>query len=151
MVGDDRPRMAFTDPPYNVDYGRHGGHQRGTPRRTIANDALAPVEWQAFVEAWTHNLLAATDGALYVCMSSREWPTLAGTFSQAGAHWSDTLIWAKDRFTLGRADYLTVRGHLVRLARRRRTASAGGRDQSNVWQVARPSDAPLHPVTSRSS
>ena len=42
LLGGERARMAFTNPPYNVDYGRHGGHQRGTPRRTIANDALAP-------------------------------------------------------------------------------------------------------------
>ncbi len=147
LLGDQRARMAFTDPPYNVDYGRHGGHQRGTPRRTIANDALAPEEWKAFVRGWSGNLLAATDGALYVCMSSREWPTLARLLAEAGGHWSDTIIWAKDRFVLGRADYQHAFEPLWygwRDGVRRHWC--GDRDQSNVWQVARPSDAPLHPV-----
>ena len=29
------PDMAFTDPPYNVAYGDHGGQQRGAKRRRI--------------------------------------------------------------------------------------------------------------------
>jgi len=66
--------MTFTDPPYNVDLGHHGGYQRGAKRRSIANDALDPVAWEAFVRSWTRNLLAVTDGALYVCMSSKELP-----------------------------------------------------------------------------
>ena len=147
LLGDQQARMAFTDPPYNVDYGRHGGHQRGTPRRTIANDALTPDEWEKFIASWCGNLLAVTDGAAYVCMSTREWPTLTRLLAAAGGHWSDTIIWAKDRFVLGRADYQHgfeplwygwrdgVRRHWC-----------GDRDQSNVWQIARPSDAPLHPV-----
>jgi ParB-like chromosome segregation protein Spo0J len=43
--------MAFTDPPYNVALGDHGGHQRGARRRRIANDALDPIAWEAFVRA----------------------------------------------------------------------------------------------------
>ena len=35
-----RPAMAFTDPPYNVALGDHGGQQRGQRRRRIQNDAL---------------------------------------------------------------------------------------------------------------
>jgi hypothetical protein len=34
-------------------------------------------------------------------MSSREWPTVARALAEAGGHWSDTIIWAKDRFVLG--------------------------------------------------
>jgi hypothetical protein len=30
--------MAFTDPPYNVSLGDHGGQQRGSRKRRIAND-----------------------------------------------------------------------------------------------------------------
>ena len=43
--------MAFTDPPYNVSLGDHGGQQRGQRRRRIQNDALPPEEWEAFVPA----------------------------------------------------------------------------------------------------
>ncbi|MHB8400035.1 MAG: ParB N-terminal domain-containing protein [Candidatus Limnocylindrales bacterium] len=106
VLGGRRAGMTFVDPPYNVRLGDHGGQQRDARRRKrIANDALEPAAWAAFVHAWAGNLLAATDGALYICMSSKEWPTVARILEEEGGHWSDTIIWAKDRFVLGRADY----------------------------------------------
>jgi len=50
--------MCFTDPPYNVSLGDHGGQGRARKRR-IANDALGPVAWEAFVRAWAGTLLAS--------------------------------------------------------------------------------------------
>ena len=44
--------MCFTDPPYNVALGDHGGQGRGQRRRRIANDAIDPVAWEAFVRGW---------------------------------------------------------------------------------------------------
>ena len=41
-------------------------------------------------------MLAAVDGAVYICMSSKEWPLMARVLAEEGGHWSDTLIWAKD-------------------------------------------------------
>jgi DNA modification methylase len=139
--------MAFTDPPYNVDLGHHGGHQRGAKRRAIRNDALDPAAWEAFVRAWSRNLLAVTHGALYVCMSSKELPLLSRVMAEEGGHWSDTLIWAKDRFVLGRADY--QRSYEPIWYGWREGAEhywCGDRDQGDVWSIARPAEAPLHPV-----
>ncbi len=142
-----RPAMAFTDPPYNVALGDHGGRQRGARRRRIANDALDPVAWEAFVRAWARILLASVDGALYVCMSSKEWPTVARVLAEEGGHWSDTIIWAKDRFVLGRADYQRAYEPLWYGWREGAEHHwCGDRDQGDVWQIARPAEAPLHPV-----
>jgi DNA modification methylase len=47
----------------------------------------------------------SVEGAIYICMSTKEWPTVTRALEEAAAHWSDTIIWAKDRFVLGRADY----------------------------------------------
>ena len=66
---------------------------------------MPPEQREAFCRGWARNLVEHVDGALYVCMSSKEWPTVSRVLEEAGAHWSDTLVWAKDRFTLGRADY----------------------------------------------
>ena len=44
--------MCFTDPPYNVALGDHGGQQQGQRRRRIENDALPPEQWEAFVRGW---------------------------------------------------------------------------------------------------
>jgi len=38
-------------------------------------------------------------------MSCKEWPTVSRILDEAGAHWSTTIIWSKDRFLLGRAGY----------------------------------------------
>lgn len=147
VLGGSQAAMAFTDPPYNVDLGNHGGRQRGARRRTMRNDALDDAAWDAFVRGWAQPLLAATDGAVYVCMSSKEWPAVARVLGELGGHWSDTLIWAKDRFVLGRADY--QRSYEPIWYGWREGAPhhwCGDRDQSDVWTIVRPADAPLHPV-----
>jgi len=146
-MDDDKAQMTFTDPPYNVSLGDHGGQQQGQKKRRIANDALAPEEWEAFCQSWAANLLAHTDGALYVCMSSKELPLVSRVLEEADGHWSDTLIWAKDRFVLGRADY--QRGYEPIWYGWREGADhqwQGDRKQSDVWQVARPTASEAHPT-----
>jgi DNA modification methylase len=142
-----RATMAFTDPPYNVSLGDHGGQQRGSRRRRIPNDSLDPLVWETFVRAWARSLLAGVDGALYVCMSSKELPLVSRVLAEEGGHWSDTIIWHKDRFVLGRADY--QRAYEPIWFGWREGAShywCGDRDQDDVWEINRPSDAPLHPT-----
>jgi DNA modification methylase len=139
--------MAFTDPPYNVSLGDHGGQQRGARKRRIANDSMDPIAWETFVRAWGRNLLAYVDGALYVCMSSKEMPLVSRVLTEEGGHWSDTIIWRKDRFVLGRADY--QRSYEPIWFGWREGSShhwCGDRDQDDVWEINRPSDAPLHPT-----
>jgi hypothetical protein len=105
LLGETRPAMCFTDPPYNVALGDHGGQQRGAKKRRIQNDAMPPEEWAVFVRGWARNLVASVDGAIYCCMSTKEWASVSDALAEAGGHWSDTIIWKKDRFVLGRADY----------------------------------------------
>ena len=139
--------MAFTDPPYNVSLGDHGGKQPGGSRRKLKNDALSPEAWEEFCRGWAHNLLAAVDGALYVCMSTKEWPTVTRVLAEAGGHWSDTIIWAKDRFVLGRSDYQRAYEPIWYGWREgAKRQFLGGRDQSDIWQIPRPDESPLHPT-----
>jgi DNA modification methylase len=53
----------------------------------------------------SRNLLDVTGGAIYICMSSSEMDSRKKAFTEAGGHWSTFIIWAKNTFTLGRADY----------------------------------------------
>jgi len=147
LVGAQRANLAFTDPPYNVDLGHHGGASRTGRRRTIANDALPPAEWETFCRAWAKHLLSYVDGALYVCMSTREWPVVTRVLEELGGHWSDTIVWAKDRFVLGRADY--QRQYEPIWYGWRDGAShhwCGDRDQGDVWTIPRPAESELHPT-----
>src|SRR5688572_25667149 len=80
--------IAFTDPPYNVGLGDHGGQRQGSRRRRIQNDALPDAEWEQFVRDWSRNLLNHVDGALYICMSTKEWPVVSRALEEEGGHWS---------------------------------------------------------------
>lgn len=147
LLGAARPAMAFTDPPYNVDLGNHGGQQRGQRKRTIANDAMPPEQWESFCRAWARNLLDHVDGAVYVCMSTKEWPLVSRVLAEAGGHWSDTIIWAKDRFVLGRADYQRQYEPIWygwREGAKRHWC--GDRDQGDLWRIERPSRSEAHPT-----
>jgi DNA modification methylase len=147
LLDGKRAAMAFTDPPYNVSLGDHGGQQRGQRRRRLKNDALPPEQWESFVRAWSRNLLASVDGAVYVCMSTKEWPLVSRVLAEEGAHWSDTVVWVKDRFVLGRADY--QRQYEPIYFGWREGAEhywCGDRDQSDVWRIERPSASDAHPT-----
>jgi DNA modification methylase len=147
LFGGAKAAMAFTDPPYNVSLGDHGGKQQGQARRRIKNDSMEPEAWEAFCRGWAHNLITAVDGALYICMSTKEWPTVSQVLFECGGHWSDTIIWKKDRFVLGRSDY--QRGYEPIWYGWRQGVKryfGGGRDLSDVWEIFRPDTSPLHPT-----
>ena len=88
--------LVFTDPPYGVAYESKG--------RRIINDNLGGGFGEFLRDACV-NLLAVNKGAAYICVSSSELDTLKTAFEGAGGHWSTFLIWAKNRFILGRSDY----------------------------------------------
>ena len=146
-LGDGPAALVFTDPPYNVAYGAHGGRSSAAPARRLVNDAMPAEEWERFCRAWAASLTANAAGALYVCMSSREWPVVCRALAEAGAHWSDTIIWAKDRFTLGRADYQRQYEPIwYGWPDGSQRHWQGSRDQGDVWQIPRPAASPLHPT-----
>ena len=143
LMGENKAAMAFTDPPYNVDYGNHGPAKG---RRSIANDNLG-TEFQAFLVKSCHSILEFTDGAVYICMSSSELHTLQDAFVSAGGHWSTFIIWAKNTFTIGRSDY--QRQYEPILYGWREGAQhhwCGDRDQGDVWHIQKPTASPLHPT-----
>ncbi|MBN1321153.1 MAG: DNA modification methylase [Thermoleophilia bacterium] len=145
LLGDSKAHMAFTDPPYNVDFGSSLNPRH--KKRSIKNDKMNPGEWEAFCRDWALNLLSSVDGALYVCMSGKEWPTVSRILAEAGGHWSTTIIWEKDRFVLGRSDYQRAYEPLWYGWREgAKHHFFGGRDQGDVWRIERPSDSPLHPT-----
>jgi len=143
LLGATRPAMCFTDPPYNVALGEHGV-QRG---RHIQNDAMPPAEWEAFCRGWAGNLVAGVDGAIYCCMSTKEWASVSRALAEAGGHWSDTIIWKKDRFVMGRADYQRQYEPIWYGWREgARHCWCGDRDQGDVWEIARPAASEAHPT-----
>ncbi|MBO6884300.1 MAG: site-specific DNA-methyltransferase [Marivita sp.] len=141
-----RANLTFCDPPYNVDYAGGVGAEKAGKGRRIKNDALGDGFGQFLYDACVL-INAHTDGAVYICMSSSELQTLQTAFKSAGGHWSTFIIWAKDRFTLGRSDYQRqYEPILYGWPERAKRHWCGDRDQGDVWQMPRPHKNDLHPT-----
>ncbi len=139
--------MIFTDPPYGVNYGATMKDKLRGNTRKIANDNLGEAFGPFLLDACT-NMLAVTKGAIYICMSSSELHTLEKAFRDAGGHWSTFVIWAKNTFTMGRADY--QRQYEPILYGWKEGVShfwCGARDQGDVWFIKKPFKNDLHPTT----
>ena len=146
LLGDELPDMAFTDPPYNVNYANTAKDKLRGKNRPILNDNLG-ADFGAFLTDACRNILAVTKGAVYIAMSSSELDTLQSAFRSAGGKWSTFIIWAKNTFTLGRADY--QRQYEPILYGWRDGADhywCGDRDQGDVWQIRKPQKNDLHPT-----
>jgi len=138
--------MAFCDAPYNVDYANAAKNKSLAKDRRILNDALGDGFYQFLYDTCV-NLLMVTKGACYMSMSSSELDTLQRAFKEAGGKWSTFIIWAKNTFTLGRADYQRQYEPIL-YGWKQGTDHfwCGARDQGDVWFVDKPRVNDLHPT-----
>ena len=138
--------MVFTDPPYNVNYANTAKDKMRGKNRAILNDNLGEG-FEQFLYDSCVNMLAVCKGAIYVCMSSSELHTLQKAFIEAGGKWSTFVIWAKNCFTLGRADYQRQYEPIL-YGWKQGTDHfwCGARDQGDVWFVNKPRVNDLHPT-----
>jgi DNA modification methylase len=139
--------ITVTDPPYNVNYDQFedGGNK-------ILNDNLG-TEFNEFLGQICVNILNHTDGAIYMFMAISEIGNLKREFEKAGGHWSTFIIWVKNHFALGRADYqrqfepILYGWRTVRCQREGNTRHwCGDRDQSDVWFFDKPTATKSHPT-----
>lgn len=136
--------MAFTDPPYNVDYGasKNVKHVAGK----IANDKLDTTDWKDFNAALIAQLKRWVSGDLYVWgapgpegMRQRLW------LAEAGAKWSATIIWRKSSLVIGPANYQRIYEPCF-YGWFKKSSFTAGRDQVEVWDFNKPTSSPYHPT-----
>jgi DNA modification methylase len=146
VLGGQLADMTWTDPPYGVNYANSPKDKLRGKHRPILNDNLG-AGFEAFLHDACTNILQVTKGAVYICMSSSELDTLQRAFRAAGGKWSTFIIWAKNTFTLGRADY--QRQYEPILYGWRDGSDhywCGTRDQGDVWFFDKPARNDLHPT-----
>jgi DNA modification methylase len=138
--------LVFTDPPYNVNYANSAKDKLRGKNRAILNDNLGDGFYDFLLAALTPTL-AHCRGAVYIAMSSSELDVLQEAFRAAGGHWSTFIIWAKNTFTLGRADYQRqYEPILYGWPEGVQRHWCGDRDQGDVWQINKPAKNDLHPT-----
>lgn len=138
--------MVFTDPPYNVDYGNGGRAKIRKSVKDIKNDDLGG-DFHQFLYDSCVNLLTVCKGAVYICISSYELPTLQTAFAKADGHLSTFIIWAKNHFAVGLSDY--QRQYEPMLYGWKKGADhywCGARNQGDVWFVNKTAKNDLHPT-----
>ena len=138
--------MVFTDPPYNVNYANSAKDKMRGKDRAILNDNLGDGFYDFLLAALTQ-MVTHCRGGIYVAMSSSELDVLQSAFRAAGGKWSTFIIWAKNTFTLGRADYQRqYEPILYGWPEGAQRHWCGDRDQGDVWNIKKPQKNDLHPT-----
>jgi len=146
--------MLFADVPYGVDYGLKtqwtNRHRKGRKRRSIENDSLKPAELQKlFAAALNVAREYALPGAvIYATVPSAFLKYFIQGLENGGFSYRHGLVWVKQSFVLGRADYhyrheqilygwLDNGPHYF----------TDDRTQDSVFEIDRPMVSELHPTT----
>ncbi len=146
LMQGDTADMVFTDPPYNVNYANSAKDKMRGKDRAILNDNLGDGFYDFLLAALTPTV-AHCSGGIYVAMSSSELDVLQAAFRAAGGKWSTFIIWAKNTFTLGRADYQRQYEPILYGWPEGATRHwCGDRDQGDVWAIKKPQKNDLHPT-----
>jgi DNA modification methylase len=111
--GGPKLRMIWTDPPYGVDYAAKNEFLNRSDRgnrvqKPIANDKLEPAELRELFEGAlrTATTFAERGASCYASVPSGPlMPYFIAGFSASGFSFKHTLVWVKNHFVIGMADY----------------------------------------------
>ncbi len=136
--------LLWTDPPYNVDY------QGKTKRKlSIKNDAMDGASFREFLtEAFSTASTAMRPGAcFYISHADSQGHHFRQAVLEVGWKLSQCLIWVKDQFVLGRADY-HWRHEPILYGWKDGAAHnpLEDRKQDTVWECKRPRRNDEHPT-----
>ncbi|GGC64507.1 methyltransferase [Siccirubricoccus deserti] len=131
LLGNARPHLMATDPPYGVNYDPGWRNEAGVSAtmRTgkVANDDRA--DWRA---AWA---LFPGDVA-YVWHAGVHARTVIESLEAAGFVIRSQIVWAKPRLVLGRGDYHWQHEPCLYAVRKGATGHwQGARDQTTLWSI----------------
>jgi site-specific DNA-methyltransferase (adenine-specific) len=144
LLGDEKVDLVWTDPPYGVSYVG-----KTKDALTIENDSLNHAELTDFLrEAFNSIFTATRPGACwYVAAPSGDlFQCFSIPLTELGV-WKHTLVWVKDTFVMGRADYhyrheSIFYGWTPGAAHQ----TPPDRKQDTIWEIKRPKANKEHPT-----
>ena len=130
LLDGEKPMLMVTDPPYGVNYDpswrmRAGVSMNKAKMGTVLNDDRA--DWREAWELFPGDVAYVWHGALHA-------RAVAESLESCGFQIRAEIIWAKDRFALGRGDYHWHHEPAL-YAVRNRAHWEGGRDKSTLWTI----------------
>ncbi|MFA5162102.1 MAG: DNA modification methylase [Elusimicrobiales bacterium] len=136
--------MIFTDPPYGIAYVG-----KTKKRLTIQNDAMSDADFSAFLGKAFNAMRKVCDGGTpyYVCHADGKTMLFRQTLLDSGFEVKQTVIWAKQSFVLGRQDYQWQHEPILYgWAAGASHKWYGGRAETTVWEIPRPTRSEEHPT-----
>jgi DNA modification methylase len=132
LLGEAKPALMVTDPPYGVDYDPNWRERAGLGRQrqtgTVANDQQ--VDWSAAYGLFPGDVA-------YVWHAGVHAAEVAAGLESAGFRVRSQIIWAKQHFALSRGDYHWQHEPCWYAVREGKSANwCGDRTQSTLWQIA---------------
>jgi DNA modification methylase len=137
LLGDEKPHLMVTDPPYGVEYDS-SWREDAMPEKNTPNGARGKVsnddksDWR---EAWK---LFPGDVA-YVWHAGNKAHTVAESLISCDLLIRAQIVWAKHQFVIGRGDYHPHHEPCWYAVRKGRTGHYNGdRTQSTLWEIDKP-------------
>ncbi len=132
VLGNVKPLLMVTDPPYGVKYDPGWRNQTGAAKtkRTgkVLNDDRA--DWREAWDLFPGDVAYVWHGALHAA-------TVAESLEAAGFNVRSQIIWAKERLVLSRGDYHWQHEPCWYAVKKTGTGHwAGDRKQTTLWQIA---------------
>lgn len=143
LLGEVKPQLFVTDPPYGIDYSG-GGVERERIEADTPEDAPQLLGDVLDIAAERVRQGAAS----YVFLPPGDQvPPIAGVLHERGL-WRWTLVWAKDNATFARSDYQQQHEWLIYgwFPGAARLHPVEDRTQTTLWQHPRPSRSEHHPT-----
>ncbi len=114
LFGNLKADLINGDPPYNVDYygGKRPTPDRARPKQSrqwkrIYSDNLPQVDYEKLLERDLSNILTvmAPGAPFYLWNGHRQFGPMHALLTEANAHISCVIVWAKENFAISYADY----------------------------------------------
>lgn len=135
LCGDQKARLVFTDPPYNVAYDNSTRGDGRRPLGEIENDKMDPAAFLAFLTEVFGRCAAhtVTNAPLYTFLASATHVPFEMALQATGWRVKQQLIWAK-HFALSRADYHYAHEPLMYAAKAEKNCEwFGPRTETTLW------------------